>query len=50
MSRLLKFEDKRTGWVGEGCWRMHGRRFIKRLEHRHNRHAARMMIKKELQL
>lgn len=39
--RLLKFADKRTGWLGEGCWRSHGRRFIKRLEHRHNRHMAR---------
>ena len=26
--RLLKLEDKYTGWSGEECWRPHGRRFI----------------------
>lgn len=38
---MLKLADKYTGWIGEGCMRSNGRRFIKRLEHRHNRHHAR---------
>lgn len=45
--RLLKLSDKRTGWLGEGCVRPNGRRFIKRYEHRHNRHAARSLIRME---
>jgi hypothetical protein len=35
--KLLKLTDKYTGWLGEEAWRQKGRRFIKRLEHRHNR-------------
>lgn len=35
--RLVKLADKRTGWIGEGCYRSNGRRFVKRWEHRHNR-------------
>lgn len=45
--RLLKLSDKRTGWLGEGCTRTNGRRFIKRYEHRHNRHVSRAAIRKE---
>jgi len=46
-SKCVKFADKRTGWYGEGCWRPAGRRFLKRLEHRHNRHVARKVVYKE---
>lgn len=46
--RLVKFEDRYAGWLGEGCMRPLGRRFIKRLEHRHNRHAARAAIRSQL--
>jgi hypothetical protein len=46
--RLLKLEDKYTGWSGEECWRPHGRRFIKRLEHRYNRRFARRQIRSTL--
>ena len=35
--KLLKLTDKYTGWMGEGCWTAKGRRFIKRLQTRHNR-------------
>lgn len=46
--RLLKLVDKYKGWCGEECWRAPGRRFIKRLEHRYNRHKALSVIKKWL--
>lgn len=46
--RLLKLEDKHTGWVGEGCWRARGRRFIKKLEHRYNRRFGKVVIKEQL--
>lgn len=37
--KLPKMVDKRTGWFGEGCVGPKGRKFIKRLCRRHNRHA-----------
>lgn len=46
--RLMKLSDKRTGWVGEGCTRINGRRFIKRYERRHNRHVSRNLIRAEV--
>lgn len=39
--RLLKLNDKYTGWVGESCINSRARRWIKRWEHRHNRHLSR---------
>ena len=44
---VVKLADKRTGWYGEGCWRAAGRRFMKRLEHRHNRHFWNALTLKE---
>lgn len=38
--RLVKFEDKRTGWLGEEASAQEGRKFIKELEHRHNRRVG----------
>ena len=35
--KILKLEDKYTGWVGEYCWRQRGRKFLKRWKNRHNR-------------
>lgn len=43
--RLLRLEDKRTGYVGEECWRARGRKFIKRLEHRHNRRHGKKLCR-----
>ena len=43
--RLLKLEDRYTGWSGEECWRAPGRRFIKRREHRHNRRTGRKQVR-----
>jgi hypothetical protein len=44
----FKLTDKRTGWYGEGCWRSHGRKFLKKLEHRHNRRCGQQEIRQEL--
>jgi len=46
--KLVKFDDKRTGWFGEGCWAAEGRRHIKRLQRRHNRHIVPAIIRREL--
>ncbi len=46
--RLVKFDDKRTGWFGESCFAAEGRKFIKKLQHRHNRRNAQKIIQKEL--
>lgn len=43
--RLVKLEDRRTGWLGEGCWTAHGRRFIKRFEYRYNRRYGRKICR-----
>lgn len=43
----LKLSTRRTGWYGEGCYRQLGRRFLKRLEHRHNRHTANAALRRE---
>lgn len=40
--RLLREEGKYSGWVGEDCWRQHGRKYIKRREHRANRRSWRV--------
>ncbi len=45
--RLLKLTDKYTGWTGEECWRAPDRRFLKRLEHRHNRRFGRKVARLE---
>lgn len=29
-SKLVKYPDRYTGWLGEQCWRKEGKRFIKR--------------------
>jgi hypothetical protein len=47
--KVIHFVDQYTGWFGEGCWRSHGRRFIKRLEHRHNRRVLNLATRKETQ-
>jgi hypothetical protein len=39
-SRLLKLEDKRTGWQGEQCYAQEGKDFLKKFEHRHNRRVG----------
>lgn len=44
--RLLKLSDKYTGWFGESCINRQARRFIKPMEHRHNRHVARAQMRK----
>lgn len=31
---LLRLPDRYTGWMGEQCWRSHGKRFLKKLQHR----------------
>lgn len=46
--KLVKFDDKRTGWFGEGCWAAEGRKHIKRLQRRHNRHIAATVIRRAL--
>lgn len=43
-----KFCDKRTGWYGESCWRQRGKRFLKRLVNRYNRHAQNAQLNKEI--
>jgi hypothetical protein len=43
--KLVKLADKYTGWFGEECWRAHGRRFIKKLEHRYNRRYGKKLCK-----
>lgn len=43
MRRLVKLADKYTGWLGEGCWRRNGRRFVKRIEHRYNRRHGKVL-------
>lgn len=45
MSRLIKLPDRYTGWLGEGCWRSRGRRFVKRLEHRAIRRFGKKLCK-----
>ena len=45
--KTVKFFAGRTGWYGEQCWSAHGRKFIKRLVNRTNRHFANMQTKKE---
>lgn len=35
----FKLVDKYTGWYGDGCWAQEGRKFLKRLQRRHNRHV-----------
>lgn len=46
--KLVKFDDKRTGWYGESCFAAEGRKFIKRLQRRHNRRNAAKVIEFEL--
>ena len=41
---FLKLPDRYTGWLGEDCRKQNGRRFIKRMEHRAQRHYARKQI------
>lgn len=41
--KLLKLADKYTGWIGEECWRQNGRKFIKRLQARHNRRVGKKL-------
>lgn len=43
--RLVKLADKYTGWMGESCLNSPARRFIKRLEHRHNRRHGKKLCR-----
>ena len=43
--RLRKLNDKYTGWWTEECFRAQGRKWAKRLEHRHNRRLAKKDIR-----
>jgi len=43
--RMLKLQAKYSGWIGEGCWRSLGKRFIKNLEHRANRRYGKLECK-----
>lgn len=44
----LKLPNRYTGYLGEDCYRQEGRRYIKRLEHRAVRHAAKLDIREEI--
>lgn len=44
----LKFAMKFTGWYGEDCYKAEGKRFIKRLVNRINRHFYKSQLRKEL--
>jgi hypothetical protein len=46
--KLVKFENKRTGWFGESCFAAEGRKFIKKLQHKYNRKAGKLQVKQEL--
>lgn len=45
--KLVKLPDRYTGWLGEGCWRAHGRNFIKRLQRRALRRFNKVLTNKE---
>lgn len=38
--RSLKLDDKRTGYALEQCYSPEGVKFLKRLEHKHNRRVG----------
>lgn len=46
--KTVKFFGKRTGWYGEGCYKQEGRKFIKRLVRRINRHVMNASLKIEV--
>lgn len=38
--RSVKFDDKRTGYAYEGLFSPEGVKFLKRMEHKHNRRVG----------
>ena len=38
--RSIKFDDKRTGYAYEGLYSPEGVKFLKRMEHKHNRRVG----------
>lgn len=47
VTKDYKMVDKYLGYVGENCYKAEGRRFIKRLIRRHNRHKLNQQIKRK---
>lgn len=45
---IAKFADKRSGWFGENCFKAKGRRFLKRLCRRYNRHYWNRVVKQDV--